>query len=69
VGGGELHGVRPNVPFFHDGYGIYLKDVALSPAPVALLEVHREPGALVALSGALLFTLGNLMLLARRRGA
>jgi cytochrome c biogenesis protein ResB len=68
VGNGELSGVRPNVPLFHKGYGIYLKDVALTPAPVALLEIHREPGALAALLGALLFTLGNLMLLAQRRG-
>jgi cytochrome c biogenesis protein ResB len=67
VGSGELTRVRPNAPLFHQGYGIYLKDVALEPAPVALLEVHREPGALTALLGALLFTLGNLMLLFQRR--
>jgi cytochrome c biogenesis protein ResB len=67
VGGGEPRGVRPNVPLFYKGYGIYLKGVLLTPAPVALLEVHREPGAFAALSGALLFTLGNLMLLAKRR--
>ena len=68
VASGKLSEVRPNVPLFHKGYGIYLKDVALSPMPVALLEVHREPGAPAALLGALLFTLGNLMLLAQRRG-
>ena len=68
VGSGELSGVRPNAPLFHEGFGIYLKEVALTPAPVALLEVHREPGALTALFGALLFTLGNLMLLVQRRG-
>ena len=66
--GGTLHGVQPNGPLFHKGYGIYLKDVALEPRPVALFEVHREPGALAALIGALLFTAGNLMLLAQRRG-
>jgi len=68
VGSGELSRVRPNEPLFHKGYGIYVKDVALNPAPVALLEIHREPGALAALLGALLFTVGNLMLLAQRRG-
>ncbi len=68
VASGKLSEVRPNVPLFHKGYGIYLKEVALSPVPVALLEVHREPGAPAALLGALLFTLGNLMLLAQRRG-
>jgi hypothetical protein len=68
VGSGAPSEVRPNSPLFHQGFGIYLKDVALNPEPVALLEVHREPGALTALLGALLFTLGNLMLLAQRRG-
>jgi hypothetical protein len=68
TGNGELSGIRPNAPLFHKGYGIYLKEVALAPAPVALLEVHREPGALTALLGALLFTLGNLMHLVQRRG-
>ena len=68
IGNGEPSGVRPNAPLFYKGYGIYLKEVALDPEPVALLEIHREPGALTALLGALLFTLGNLMLLAQRRG-
>jgi hypothetical protein len=68
VGAGEVSGVKPNAPLFHKGYGIYLKEVALEPVPVALLEVHREPGAPAALIGALLFTIGNLMLLMQRRG-
>jgi hypothetical protein len=68
VGSGPVSTVQPNVPLFHKGYGIYLKDVTLTPEPFALLEIHREPGAPVALLGALLFTLGNLMLLAQRRG-
>ena len=68
VDGGKLSRVQPNRPLFHKGYGIYLKDVALMPGPVALLEIHREPGALPALLGALLFTAGNVMLLAQRRG-
>ena len=65
---GEVQGVQPNHPLFHKGYGIYLKDVALTPRPVALFEIHREPGSLAALLGALLFTAGNLMLLAQRKG-
>lgn len=64
---GKLTTVQPNAPLFHKGYGIYLKQVELMPAPVALVEIHREPGAIPALLGALLFTAGNLMLLARRR--
>lgn len=63
-----LHDVQPNHPLFHQGYGIYLKDVSLAPVPVALFEVHREPGAPAALLGALLFMAGNVMLLAQRKG-
>lgn len=58
----------PNHPLFHGGYGVYVKDVAPPPMKAALVEVHREPGAGAALVGALLFTVGNLVLLAKRRG-
>jgi hypothetical protein len=60
--------IRPNTPFFHGGYGYYLKEVAPPPYRAALVEVHREPGAGLALAGALLFSAGNLALLAARRG-
>jgi hypothetical protein len=60
--------VRPNHPLFYRGFGIYVKDVAMMPAPTALVEIHREPGAGVALAGALMFTIGNVVLLFVRRG-
>ncbi|HEY6839106.1 MAG TPA: cytochrome c biogenesis protein ResB [Geobacteraceae bacterium] len=60
--------LRPNHPFFHQGFGLYLKQAEPYPVPNAYLEVHREPGAGIALAGALLFTLGNVVLLAVRRG-
>jgi len=65
--GGVSGSVQPNRPLFYKGFGIYLKEVALEPAPVALFEIHREPGALPALLGALVFLAGNLLLLAQRR--
>ena len=65
---GSSKTVQPNSPMFHKGYGMYLKNVDYAPAPVALIEVHKEPGAAWALFGALFFTIGNLMLLARRSG-
>jgi hypothetical protein len=34
-----------------------------------LLEIHREPGAAIALAGALLFVAGNLLLLYLRSNA
>ena len=60
--------ISPNHPHFYQGHGIYLKDLTLEPSPIALIEVHREPGAGAALAGALLFTLANIVLLAQRRG-
>ncbi|ANA41416.1 MULTISPECIES: cytochrome c biogenesis protein ResB [Geobacter] len=59
--------VSPNHPFFHGGFGVYLKHAEEYPFPVAVMEIHREPGAGWALAGALLFTAGNGMLLALRR--
>jgi hypothetical protein len=60
--------MRPNHPVFYRGFGIYLKQVELVPVRGAFIEVHREPGARLALGGALLFTVGNVVLLAVRRG-
>jgi len=68
AGGTESGTMRPNRPFFYRGFGIYLKEVGFVPEPVALVEIHREPGAGWALAGALLFTAGNIVLLAVRRG-
>nr|WP_279342459.1 cytochrome c biogenesis protein ResB [Geotalea sp. SG265] len=60
--------ISPNHPFFLGDFGIYLKDVQLFPERLALVEIHREPGAGLALAGALLFTMGNVVLMALRRG-
>lgn len=67
-GGEGVKTIRPNEPFFYQGVGLYLKEVALEPYRAALIEIHREPGAGVALVGALLFTVGNVVLLYTRRG-
>jgi hypothetical protein len=67
-GAGESAVIKPNHPFFHNGYGLYLKEAEPFPVPNAFVEVHREPGAGLALAGALLFTAGNVVLLAVRRG-
>lgn len=65
---GRREVARPNRPVFRNGFGIYVKDVRLMPVRQAMLEIHREPGAGLALAGALFFTVGNLLLLAKRRG-
>jgi hypothetical protein len=59
--------ISPNHPFFYQGHGIYIKDIAPPPLKAALVEVHKEPGAGMALIGGAIFTLANLALLARRR--
>ncbi len=55
--------IRPNNPSFREGFGIYIKDVQLQPYPAAMVEVSREPGAVWALIGGLLFMAGMIMLL------
>lgn len=55
--------ISPNHPWFSDGYGVYIKHAEAYPYKRALLEIHREPGAGLALAGALVFTVGNVLLL------
>lgn len=59
--------ISPNHPFFHLGHGVYIKDIAPPPMKAALVEVHKEPGARMALTGGAIFTVANMILLARRR--
>jgi len=55
--------ISPNHPWFSGAYGVYIKQAEGYPFKRALLEIHREPGAGMALAGALLFTVGNMILL------
>ena len=61
--------VSPNHPWLSGGYGVYIKQAEAFPYRRALLEIHREPGAGMALAGALLFTAGNLLVLYLRSKA
>jgi hypothetical protein len=54
--------ISPNYPWFSGGYGVYIKQAEGGPSRRALLEIHREPGAGLALAGALIFTAGNILL-------
>ncbi len=54
--------IAPNRPLFLEGLGLYLKDFTLFPEEKILVELSREPGALWALLGAILFTAGTLSL-------
>jgi hypothetical protein len=55
--------ISPNHPWFSNGYGVYIKQAEAYPFKRALLEIHHEPGASMALAGALVFTVGNVLLL------
>jgi hypothetical protein len=56
--------IRPNSPSFQGGFGIYIKTVRFQPYAAALIEVSRDPGALWALVGGILFLVGMTTLLA-----
>lgn len=53
----------PNRPLFYGGMGIYLKSFGFEPVPHAFLLVNRDPGAIWALVGSVLFMLGTVTLL------
>jgi cytochrome c biogenesis protein ResB len=55
--------LKPNTPSFFEGLGIYVKDLRAFPDRAVLLELSREPGALWALIGGILFTVGTVTLL------
>jgi len=54
----------PNVPLFYKGTGIYLKSLNFDRGPAAVLLVAKDPGAVWALAGGVLFMLGSITLLA-----
>jgi hypothetical protein len=56
VAGGIL---GPNQPLFYRGVGIYLKSLEFEPTPAAFLLATKDPGAVWALVGAILFIIGT----------
>lgn len=58
--------LMPNRPSLRQGLGIYVKDLQAYPEKAVLLEMSREPGAIWALIGGILFTTGTVILLAAR---
>jgi cytochrome c biogenesis protein ResB len=53
----------PNSPLFYRGMGVYLKSFDLQPSPAAFLLVTRDPGAVWALAGSILFMIGTVITL------
>ena len=54
--------IHPNNPGLISGVGVYLKQISLNPLPRVLLEVSYEPGAVWALVGGVLFSIGTVLL-------
>ena len=54
----------PNKPLFYKGVGIYLKSLDFERGPAALLVIAKDPGAVWAFVGGVLFILGSVTLLA-----
>jgi hypothetical protein len=53
----------PNEPLFYKGMGVYLKSFDLRERPIAFLMVNKDPGALWALGGSVLFMIGTMIIL------
>ncbi len=53
----------PNTPLFYHGAGIYLKSLNFDRSPAAFLLIAKDPGAVWALVGGILFMLGSVTLL------
>jgi cytochrome c biogenesis protein ResB len=53
----------PNQPLLYKGTGVYLKSFELEPRPAAFLLVAKDPGAVWALVGGVLFIIGSVTLL------
>jgi hypothetical protein len=56
--------IAPNSPSIYNGMNINLKDLRVVPSEAVLLQISREPGAVWALTGGILFMAGIVMLIA-----
>ncbi|MEW6714783.1 MAG: hypothetical protein AB1306_06810 [Nitrospirota bacterium] len=56
--------IAPNSPSLYKGFNINLKDMRVVPSEAVLLQISREPGAVWALTGGILFTVGIVLLIA-----
>lgn len=59
--------VIPNKPFIYKGTGLYIKTARPYPLKEAIVEISREPGAIPAFIGGILFAAGNVALLLTKR--
>ncbi len=55
--------IRPNKPFINKGLNVNVKDLRVFPHEAVLLQISREPGAVWALAGGILFIIGITILI------
>ncbi|TAN44045.1 MAG: hypothetical protein EPN22_08330 [Nitrospirae bacterium] len=58
--------IMPNRPSLYEDFNINVKDLRAFPQKAALVQISREPGALWALAGGVLFMLGIMTLVILR---
>ena len=56
--------IRPNSPSLYKGLNVNVKDLQAAPEKAVLLQISRDPGAVWALAGGMLFMVGILTLAA-----
>jgi hypothetical protein len=59
--------IMPNKPSVFNGININIKNLKPYPQKIALLQLNREPGAMWALAGGILFIIGIVILVAFKR--
>ncbi len=55
--------IKPNKPSLKEGFNINIKDLQAFPQKAVLIQVSREPGAIWALIGGILFLVGTITLI------
>jgi hypothetical protein len=58
--------IKPNNPTVLKGFNINVKDLRAHPVEAVLLQINREPGAVWALTGGILFMVGITILIVLR---
>jgi hypothetical protein len=59
--------IMPNSPSVFRGFNVNIRNLKPYPQKIALLQINREPGAMWALAGGILFIIGIVILIALKR--
>ena len=59
--------IMPNTPSVFNGFNVNIRNLKSYPQKIALLQINREPGAMWALAGGILFIIGIVILISLKR--